>query len=476
MTTLLSTAQAWSRLSTHIEWADRFWVLFVFTDDPRVSNTLRQRTHDQLAGEGIGFRVLSPEGPEGVDDVITGLLAGPPIAINWVDLVHHDDPTGEPAWAEAWARVMMRLNERREALRRRSPQGGIVFATTLGRLDQTPALAPDLWTIRALLLRVATEPGPLPSIHVMDFEVRSPGPRRVPTRDRELARQAVAQAPGRDLKRLAALVALVEAETGDATLEPAHEVDALVTELAEALALEQQGSLVNALRRVGDVLVAEKYDADAVPFYRHVAERGEVVYGTRAHPEVAAALGGLGRALAQMARYSKDHSAALRKEALEVTRESVEVSRELAREHSQPEPYQRALAEALDSLVLRLKESNHAREALVVCEEVVEHWQALVDQVHDQALARLATALRTLGDCYAALGQREEALASTQHAVALHRDLASRRPRRFLSQLAQSLFSLGVRLNQVGRLQEGLDAQEEAHALIRDAAAMASLD
>jgi hypothetical protein len=57
-----------------------------------------------------------------------------------------------------------------------------------------------------------------------------------------------------------------------------------------------------------------------------------------------------------------------------------------------------------------------------------------------------------------ALGRREEALAATQEAADLYRDLAQQNPQAFLPDLAMSLNNLGNRLSALGRREEALAA------------------
>lgn len=187
---LLSVEDAWARLTTHIDWADRFWVAFVFTDDPRVIEALGARARAQLSAAGREYVSLRPSRSEDLDEVFETLVGGRRAGVAWLDLVRHDSPSETGNWRTTWERLMLRLNERREVLRRRWSKGGIMFATTLDRFEETPALAPDLWTIRAMALRVASLPADV-GVHVQPLEPLIE--RRTPSvRSPQLARQAVA--------------------------------------------------------------------------------------------------------------------------------------------------------------------------------------------------------------------------------------------------------------------------------------------
>ncbi|PRP97313.1 tetratricopeptide repeat protein [Enhygromyxa salina] len=283
-----SVEWAWARLSIHLEWASDFWLLFVFTDDPRANQQLRERAQSQLEAGGRQLVNLRPSAPDdtAVRDV---LLQGRADQVAWVDYVRHDAP-GQADWREAWQRLCAQLNERRELLRRRWGTGGIVFATTLDRLDATPAVAPDLWTVRALLLRVATrstDPSDRPSFERIEDH------RRKSTRDLELDRQAVERAR----RKLADGGPLADL----------------------ALALRTLSETLDDLREPDEALAAGQ---EAVEHYRTLAREEPEAYSSR----LAAALSDLGARLFAVRQ---------RDEALAAAEEAVELLRRLA--HTEPE-------------------------------------------------------------------------------------------------------------------------------------------
>jgi tetratricopeptide (TPR) repeat protein len=83
--------------------------------------------------------------------------------------------------------------------------------------------------------------------------------------------------------------------------------------------------------------------------------------------------------------------------------------------------------------------------------------------------AGLASALSNLGVFLGAVGRRAEALAPTEEAVKLYRDLARSNPA-FLGDLAMALNNLGVRYSEVGRRREALAPTEEAMKIRRELA------
>ncbi len=81
-----------------------------------------------------------------------------------------------------------------------------------------------------------------------------------------------------------------------------------------------------------------------------------------------------------------------------------------------------------------------------------------------------AAASFMLGYALSALGRREEALAATQEAVAIRRELAEAHPAAFRPDLASSLGNLGNQLSDLGQREEALVATQEAAALYRELA------
>lgn len=241
----VSLESAWARLSIHLEWANSFWLLFVFTDDADLGRQLCDRAQAQLQTAGRVVVELRPSAPEDAT-VVQALLAGGGDRVAWVDYIRHDAP-GHSEWRQAWEKLCAQLNQRREVLRRQWDTGGIVLVTTLDRLDDTPGVAPDLWTIRAFVLRVAATP----------VDQRHPKS----TRDLDLDRQTVAR-----MRRK-------YADSGE------------LADLALALRI-----LSETLAGIGELDEALAAAQESVDHYRKLALAQPDTFG----PRLAAALGDLG--------------------------------------------------------------------------------------------------------------------------------------------------------------------------------------
>lgn len=142
-------AEAWSRLEGHLEWSTASTLSFAFADDPRAVARLRERAFRAVERAGGKVRWIHPDQPQSLREVLRELLSSKKFELVWLEALGTDHP-----WADAWNDVLQRLNERRERLRR-----GLGGALVLVASTMTKALfrdtAPDLWSIRSLVLELA---------------------------------------------------------------------------------------------------------------------------------------------------------------------------------------------------------------------------------------------------------------------------------------------------------------------------------
>lgn len=414
-------AAAFERLSQHIAWADQFWIGFVFTNASAVTTELADRLGDRL-GDRL-TAVLRPATPDDLDAVLRAILTQTaPDAVVWVDLARTDDP----GWATAWDRLLLRLNERREMLRRLYARGGLVLCGPQAALTTSAATAPDLWTIRSVLLLPEYAPPPGPAV---SFSVGSPPKtpeRKGPTLDVDLTR--------------------IEADIAEGQVHRARAqrrfADALAAKGQLEAALAAAQAAVDGLR----AMTPETYDADPGDLGRADALRADL--GAALH-DFGFSLGALGR----------------REETLAATQEAVAIFRRLA--DTRPDVFLSDLAKALNNLGGRLNSLGQREEALTATQEAVDIQRRLVDARPDVFLPDLASALTNLGSDLSDMGQREEAIAATQEALDIFRRLADARPDTFLPDLAVTLNNLGNGLSDLGRREEALAATQEALGLYR---------
>lgn len=456
----LTLDDAWERLRTHVEWSEDFWVVFVFTNDFRVVDELNLRLQTMPSVRHRRLRCAVPDQVE--EHIIQPLLKRDGADISWVDFVRFDDGEGKPGWGDAWALLLSRLNERREHLRRRLSQGGIVFATTLDRLDSSPGHAPDLWTIRSLVLPIEGLPralsnAPTPSLDTPPPALRSSSPHIA------LARQAVrsARASGDTRTLVAALTRLADVVTEEDALAPRSEAIALLRELVEASpSVENRYSLLHALvdlsidlSALGRHEQALEASRESLSYCRALAQERPDAF----LPDLGANLNNLAMKLSELGE---------REAALDASREAVDIRRWLA--EVRPSAFLPDLATSLNNLSTHLSALGEPEAALDAVCEAVEIRRRLVEARPDAFLDSLATSLDNLGNTWSTLGtKRGAALDATREAVDLYRKLVQANPDAFLPGLAKSLNNLGVRFSDLGEPEAALDTTREATDLYR---------
>jgi tetratricopeptide (TPR) repeat protein/nucleoside phosphorylase len=153
-----------------------------------------------------------------------------------------------------------------------------------------------------------------------------------------------------------------------------------------------------------------------------------------------------------------------REAALDATREAVELYRLLSQ--NDPEGFRSDLARSLNNLGVRLGELGRSEDALQATRESIELYRALTEHNPDEFRPDLARSLNNLGAMLGSLGQHEAALAAADESVDLCRALAQRNPDAFQPYLAMGLDTLGNRLFFLGRF-EGAAFTYEAVELYR---------
>ena len=157
----------WQILRRQIELAAGFWLGFIFCPSPRPVAVLRQRVEQIYRLHASRVRLVRPSAPEELREILPRLLEPESVEAGciWVEAIHLDASTftdEEPGpWATAWDWTLMRTNEHREVLRRRM-NGGLVYAAPPQWKPRARIAAPDVWSIRSLVLDLPASAGGLP--------------------------------------------------------------------------------------------------------------------------------------------------------------------------------------------------------------------------------------------------------------------------------------------------------------------------
>jgi hypothetical protein len=152
-----SAEHAWNHLRVHTEWAKGFWIAWLFTGYLRLVHEYKKRMQALLSERGAFQIVLRPSTPEEARSLLEEILAEKTrdAGCVWVEILVADMAGDTPGpWTEAWDWLMMRANERRGALSSHL-SGGLIFAGAPPFKGRTAAAAPDLWSIRSLMLEPA---------------------------------------------------------------------------------------------------------------------------------------------------------------------------------------------------------------------------------------------------------------------------------------------------------------------------------
>ena len=141
----------------------------------------------------------------------------------------------------------------------------------------------------------------------------------------------------------------------------------------------------------------------------------------------------------------------MREEALSIATESLEIRRELAKNH--PERFRLDLVTALNTQSTMLSDVGKRDEALVAMTEALQIFSDLPKQ-DDGIRAAQASLLHNQATLLIQVGSRNAALTASTHAVEIRRELAQAQPETFRADLAMSLANRANILSELGRHSE----------------------
>lgn len=157
---------AWEQLRGRLDLHDGFWLGFMFGLTPRRVGELADRSANYLQMTARSVMVRDLTNPVDLAEATGWLLGRQEEAHSGLGLIWVIDPTGraDEEWRAGWRSLLLRLNERREAVRTRVPIGLVLTGPTW-LLPLVRDVAPDLWSYRATICLApapsrATEPAP----------------------------------------------------------------------------------------------------------------------------------------------------------------------------------------------------------------------------------------------------------------------------------------------------------------------------
>jgi tetratricopeptide (TPR) repeat protein len=432
--------ESWYQLRQHTEWSEPPWVAFLFTSSTATARTLEQHMQAWLAERGQTQRVLRPKTPQDLREALPWLLEEPQpgTGCTWIEAVHLDVPTPQGAppgpWTEAWDSLMLRANTRREQILKRL-HGGLIFVGVPERKPRIREAAPDLWSIRALVLQPEAKvmEGPIPSPPVPRTQRRKPESSDAARAALERA-EAIAERTGED-----------EAGADDARVRRTR----ILANLKAIEALLQQGWVTEAAPLTDALLaLAKAHHADKPSSQRSAWLASALEYQSAVRRDQ----GDLGAAEAALRE-----ALALRKTLVDVPPPHRGQRRsELARTWS-----------LIGGLALAHGNLDHALPALQTARDLR---QELVKWSDDpESVSELAMSQSFLGDLHMSRGELHLAKQCFEDALEIRRDLASsHNAHRFVRYLSIAWGRLGLVSHRLGNLALARASYSEACTLATD--------
>jgi tetratricopeptide (TPR) repeat protein len=153
--------EEWARLRTLLDLDRGRWLGFLFTGSPLADQVLRGRTNHVLCRTTAErVEVIEPASPDELRAVLEGLFQPWPAGVGcrWISAVRIDPGAGPGDWAAAWEHLLLRLNDRRDALLRATPRG-VMFSAAEEVKRVARDGAPDLWAMRNMVLEIPSGTG-----------------------------------------------------------------------------------------------------------------------------------------------------------------------------------------------------------------------------------------------------------------------------------------------------------------------------
>jgi tetratricopeptide (TPR) repeat protein len=177
--------EQWQTLLNHFEYSKGFSLLVLLVLDVDASELCRRELERQLQQEGKQLFAIELPTPEDLRRLPSSLLETQPpsdAGCVWIAGVEPDYGKAYPAWRDAWQFMLARLNPYRNNIRRHFNLP-LVFVGAPWLQEVMREIAPDLWSVRSLVVRVEPVPSDgatkltsqLPSFEI-DNEISSADP------------------------------------------------------------------------------------------------------------------------------------------------------------------------------------------------------------------------------------------------------------------------------------------------------------
>jgi tetratricopeptide (TPR) repeat protein len=203
---------ALKRLTQRMHGTLGFWLGFIFAPAPNDLHALRKRLERQFSDEARRMTVLTPGKPAELASLVNRLLEDRALSqadCVWIEALTVEAPGAREApWTGAWEDLIQGLEAQLDEVRR-TLSGPLLLAAPPSLIDPCPRWGPDLWSARALALRIdpqnvqrgsPTGPPPLPRGSQSAFQaVTAPDPDEIAklARDPQWAQEWAAERSSR---------------------------------------------------------------------------------------------------------------------------------------------------------------------------------------------------------------------------------------------------------------------------------------
>jgi tetratricopeptide (TPR) repeat protein len=420
----------WQKVRPHLEWAQGFTLVVLFTRHPAPVDALRTRLREVLSLNTIPLRFFELKEPDQAGELLQAVLSSRPL-----------NGKRPPLWLEMWKKtgaaeeqsaqkravweVLSRLNERRFLLER-DVACPLVLVLPAELRQDIPAMTPDLWSVRAV-----TADLPTPEVRSAVIQIYDIGPPEttinVSMEDPKSKIQGFAinnpSAAEQEWLRLWA------ATPDKQRLNP----DAAFPAITSALEREDHTAAREFLNQAMQV----------------INQRGDTPAAMRQRGTAHAYLGDLELAASHL------------EEARTAYTESLDLRRQLREASGETPQALRDLSVSLDNIGNVEQALNRFEEARAAYVESLELCRRLREATGDtpEALRDLSVSLSKIGDVEEALNRFEGARAAYAESLGLHRRL-----REATGDTPQALRDLSVSLSKIGDFEQALNRFEEARA------------
>ena len=470
----LEGEREWQYLRRQFELAAHPWIGFIFCPAPGQVAVLRGRTEFMLQSRTKHLQRIAPGSPGVLRELMPQLFESLSKAdCVWVEAIAVDGPLSddeEGSWAAAWDWLMMRINEQRDAFRRQL-KGALVFAVHPTWKPRVRNAAPDLWSVRSLVLDLAGKKARTnysSSASSLINEADDSGEYVPNLHDALAALRRLAAAPSPDPQSLARLhmraaFALLAADRTSDAVEQAEQALEMLQNQNVRLRAQALVAAAHVKRADNDVGAVGHYLAEAIHLWRAILDEGG---------ETPQTLRDLSRALLEKGDlYINVGDTTVAKVAYE---EALAIGRRLVETTGSTPQTLRDLSVSLSKMCDLHHSAGDSAAAKAAYKESLALARQLMEATGETPLALhdISVSLDRIGDIHGSAGDEAAAKAAYEESLALRRhllEMAGETPQ-VLGDLAGVLDRMGDIHYSAGEMASAKAACDESLALRRQLA------